>query len=204
MPVKHLIILLPLLVAGCARTGSATPSDNKTDPAVAQALAEPLMSDQQMAGASSPDALQPGEQPATLPVPIDARIDTAGAPTLGTVAAEAVKMPDFANCPADLAYSAMWSLKLPARLGLPQAARLAEAAGRDRPGCAIRIVRYAMPGAPASVLDDFEAQATGANFVTGRSGDMLTGARAGDGTAFRIGATASQDGSRVDLVTRSR
>jgi hypothetical protein len=41
-------------------------------------------------------------------------------------------------------------------------------------------------------------------FVVSTSGSMILGKREQDGLAFRMDATLSKDGSRVDLVTRSR
>lgn len=201
---KHAFILIPLLVAACSATKPDASRDNETDPAIADALAGPVMSDMQMSGAASPDALRPGEQPATLPVPLDARLDMAGAPTLGEVAAKARSKTGFAGCPADIAYSAMWSLKLPASLALPKEARLAEAAGSDGAGCALRIVRFAMPRAPASVRGAYEAIATREGFAVTKAGNTLGGTRARDGMAFQLETALSKDGTRVDLVTRSR
>lgn len=197
-------LALPLLLVACSPPQTGATRDNETDPAVADAMAGPVMSDMQMSGAASPDALRPGEQPATLPVPLDARIDTAGAPTLGALAAEAVRDPAFAGCAPDIGYSAMWSLKLPAPLALPKEARLAEAAGADRPGCALRIVRFAMPGAPAAVRASFAALASREGFDVAEAGTVTRARRARDGMAFRVDATLSKDGTRVDLVTRTR
>jgi hypothetical protein len=195
---------LLLIVAACSGGERNKTPDNESDPAVTEALAEPVMSDMQMSGAASPDALRPGEQPATLPVPLDARIDTMGAPTLGDIVANAVREPAFAGCAAEIGYSAMWSLKLPAPLALPKDARLAEAAGSDRAGCGLRVVRFALPGAPAASRTGYESFAKREGFVVSTSGSMITGLRTKDGLAFRMDVTLSKDGSRVDLVTRSR
>ncbi len=196
--------LFPLFLAACSQPPADAARDNETDPAVADAMAGPVMSDMGMSGAASPDALRPGEQPATLPVPLDARLDTAGAPTLGAIAVEAVRDPAFAGCVPELGYSAMWSVKLPALLALPKEARLAEAAGYDRPGCALRIVRFAMPGAPAAVRARYAALAEREGFEVAEAGTVTGARRARDGMAFRIDATLSKDGTRVDLAVRSR
>jgi hypothetical protein len=193
-----------LLLSACSAPSTDTARDNASDPAIADAVAGPLMSDMQMGGAASPDALRPGEQPVTLPVPIDARIDTAGAPTLGESVAQAVRDPGFAGCTPEIGYSAMWSVKLPAPLSMPKDARLAEAAGRDGAGCALRIVRFALPGAPAATIAAYETLAKREGFAvtTGKTG--LAATRARDGLAFHVTAALSADGTRVDLVTRSR
>jgi hypothetical protein len=193
-----------VLLSACSSPSADRAGDNASDPAIADAVAGPLMSDGQMGGAASPDALRPGEQPATLPVPIDARIDTAGAPTLGQVVAATLRDPAFAGCSAEIGYSAMWSVKLPAPLALPKDARLAEAAGRDGAGCALRIVRFAQPGAPAATIAAYEALAKREGFAVVAGKAALTAMRARDGIAFQVEAALSTDGTRVDLVTRSR
>jgi len=197
-------ILLPLLAAACSAAKPNAARDNETDPAIADALAGPVMSDMQMSGAASPDALRPGEQPATLPVPLDARLDMADAPTLGEVVAKAKQDAGFAGCPINLAYTAMYSLKLPEPLALPKEARLAEAAGSDGSGCALRIVRFAMPGAPAAVRGRYEELAKREGFTVTKAESTLAAARTRDGMAFRVETALSKDGTRVDLVTRSR
>jgi len=201
---KYAFILMPLLGTACSATKPADARDNETDPAIADALAGPVMSDMQMSGSASADALRPGEQPATLPVPIDARLDMAGASTLGEVVTKARQDAGFAGCPPTLTYTAMFSLKLPEPLALPKEARLAEAAGSDGSGCALRIVRFAMPGAPATVRTRYEDLAKREGFVVTKAENSLTGARARDGMAFRVETALSKDGTRVDLVTRSR
>jgi len=201
---KYAFILLPLLGTACSATKPDTARDNATDPAIAEALAEPVMSDMQLSGAASADALRPGEQPATLPVPLDARLDMAGAATLGEVVAKARQEAGFAGCPISLAYTAMYVVKLPEPLALPKEARLAEAAGSDGSGCALRIVRFAMPGAPVAVRRRYEELAKREGFTVIKAENTLSGARARDGMAFRIETALSKDGTRVDLVTRSR
>lgn len=202
---KRAVALILLVVAACSGADRATMPDNQTDPAIAEALAGPLMSDMQMGGAASPDALRPGEQPATLPVPLDARIDTAGAPTLGQVSTRVTSSDAaFAGCSALVSYSAMRSLKLPAPLALPKDARLVEAGGSDRPGCSLGVVRFALPGAPASTRARYETAAKREGFAVTTTGNTVTGVRARDGMAFRIETALSKDGTRVDLVARSR
>jgi hypothetical protein len=198
------VFIIALLLAGCGAAPNAASRDNESDPAVAEAMAGAVMSDMQMAGASAPDALRPGEQPATLPVPLDARIDTAGAPTLGQVAAQAIRDPGFAGCVGDIGYSAMWSVKLPPVLALPKDARLAEAAGADRAGCGLRVVRFALPGAPAATVESYEALAKREGFVVTAQKTSLIATRTKDGMTFRVDTELSKDGTRVDLVTRTR
>ncbi len=162
------------------------------------------MTDMTMGAAAAPDALRPGDQPAALPVPLDARIDTEGALPLGEVVRALANVPAFAGCDGALSYSAQWSLKLPAGLALPKDARLSEAAGSDARACLIRIVRFALSGTPEAVLRDYGARAGQAGLVATTSGNTLTAIRKADGTAFLVTAAISKDGTRVDLITRAR
>jgi hypothetical protein len=200
----RVLLLCPLLLVACSSPGTGGAGENASDPAVADAMAGPILSDAQMGGTASSDALRPNEQPAALPVPLDARIDTEGAPTLGEVAAKAVADPAFAGCTAQIGYSAMWSVKLPPVLALPKEARLAEAAGYDQNGCALRIVRFAMPGAPATVLSSYETLAKREGFAVTTDKTTVVASRAKDGIALRIETALSKDGTRVDLAVRSR
>jgi hypothetical protein len=193
-----------VLMAGCKPASQAEIAKNTADPAIAGAMAEPIMTDTQMGEAASPGTLRPGDQPASVAVPPDLIVDTAGAPTLGAVAAARVREPAFAGCKAMIGYSAQWSLKLPAALALPKTARLSEGAGSDTPGCALRIIRFGMASPPATVAAGYEAIAKQEGFVTSRSGDTITATRARDGAAFQIEAVANADGSRVDLSSRTR
>lgn len=192
--------LLILVLAGCDGT-VPDPPRNFADPAVAEALSEPLLTDLDMHGATAPDAIGPTTQPATMQIPPDAVVDTIGAATLGQVAAARVREPGFAGCNPAIGYTAQWSLRLPRWLQLPDGAHLAEAAGSDRPGCALRIIRFGMIGTPAQMLDRYAVIAKRAGFGIGRGPAMLRAARLADGAAFRIDTTAVPNGSRIDLVT---
>ncbi len=197
-------LLATLALAACSAPQSADDRSNATDPAVADAMAGPIMTDMAMGGAAAPDALRPGNQPPSLPVPIDARLDMGDAAPLGEVVRLRMREAAFAGCAPAIAYSALWSLKLPKPFDLPKDARLSEAAGSDRAGCGLRIVRIALPGAPDKVLGDYDALAKGAGFAATKAGATLTGVRAKDGAALWINAVASKDGTRVDLITRAR
>lgn len=195
---------LPFLtmLAACSAAPTVDAPVNATDPAIADAMAGPIMSDMGLSGAAAPDALMPGEQPATLPVPLDALIDTDGAPTLGEVARARLAEPAFAGCDPKIAYSALYSVKLPAPLALPKVARLSEAAGSDRAGCALRIVRFAVPGAPQKALDGYARLAQNAGLTVGRGASEIRAS--GAARTVHVTAVASRDGTRVDLAVRSR
>lgn len=190
--------LLLLLLVACGPDVTVNDSANATDPAIADALAGPILTDVQMTIAP------PAAQPTTLLVPGDALVDTAGAPTLGELAAARVRDPAFAGCAPDITYSAQWSVRLPAPLALPKGARLSEGGGSDRPGCALRIVRFGLAGTPAAALGSYAAIAARDGYTVVKADRTLSATRARDGTAFYVDAFASNDGVRVDLMTRTR
>jgi hypothetical protein len=66
--------ILMLLLGACHGAQPEKPSQprNFADPAVSEALAEPMMSDMDLQAAASPDALLPSDQPATMQIPTDA------------------------------------------------------------------------------------------------------------------------------------
>ncbi len=193
-----------LLLAGCKPAAQTEAPKNTVDPAIAGAMADPILTDPQLGGAAAPDALRPGDLPASLPVPPELVVDTAGAPTLGAVAAARAREPAFAGCKAAIGYSAQWSLKLPAMLALPKPARLSEGAGGDAPGCALRIVRFGLPSPPGTVIGDYEAIAKREGFVVSKTETALIATRTRDGAAFQIDAVANAEGTRVDLSSRTR
>jgi hypothetical protein len=197
--IMRIISLVSLLsIAACAPQAPSDTGGNATDPAITQALSDPLLTDVRL---DNPPLMQ---QPATALIPVDARIDTAGAPTLGAVAITRLHDAAFARCSPQISYSARWSLSLPARLALPDGARLSEAAGNDQPGCALRLMRFAMPGTPAMAIDRYAALAQQNGFTMARADGTISAAHPADGTVFHVDAVASADGTRIDLTVRTR
>ncbi|MDB5702707.1 MAG: hypothetical protein JWL66_2906 [Sphingomonadales bacterium] len=174
---------------------------NFADPAVGEALSEPLMSDVDMRGAAASDALRPADQPATMQIPGDAMVETDGAPTLGQVATARIKQPGFSGCDPTVAYSAQWSLRLPTWLDLPPRARLAEAAGSDTPTCKLRIIRFGVTGTPTETLRHYAVLGKRAGFLVRPGKTSIIATRASDGAAFHIHATAISDGTRIDQTS---
>ena len=199
MTARHVFIIVPMLLAGCG----GAPSDNTgnvTDPAVAEAINQPILTDPQLRASTAPDALRPQDQPAMLAPPAETLVDVTGAPTLGEVAAAQSRTPAFSGCSPAISYSAQWSLRFPDLLALPEHARLAEAAGSTSPTCALRIMRFALPSSPAETLDRYAALAAKSGYAVARAGNSLTATQSGNG-AFHIDVTAIRDGTRIDLIS---
>jgi hypothetical protein len=194
------LTLATLTLAAC-HAPQTDEQRNFADPAVGEALSEPLMSDVDMRSAAAPDALRPADQPATMQIPGDAMVATDGAPTLGQVATAQIGQAGFSGCNPAIAYSAQWSLRLPTWLELPASARLAEAAGSDTPGCKLRIVRFGMTGTPTALLQHYTVVGKRAGFLLQPGKASITATRASDGAAFHIDATAISNGTRIDLAS---
>ncbi|CAN5241091.1 hypothetical protein BH09PSE3_BH09PSE3_13370 [soil metagenome] len=192
---------IPALALGGCQSPAPEQTRNAADPAVAEALSQPLMTDLDMQGAAAPDALRPSDQPATMQIPTDAVVDISEAPMLGQLVTARIREPAFAKCNPAVRYSAQWSLRLPDWIELPDGAHLAEAAGSDSPACALRIIRFGMSGTPALALDHFAAAAKHDGFAIQRSANSLSASRALDGAAFRVDATVIASGTRIDAVS---
>lgn len=193
-------LILVLASAACHPAPPEQPR-NFADPAVTEALYEPLLTDVELRGAAGSDALRPDQQPPVMQIPGDAIVDTAGAMGLGQLAALRVQEAAFTGCSAAIGYSAQWSVRLPEWLALPDGAHLAEAAGSDAKGCALRIVRFGMRGEVTAALDNYVAIAKRGGFAVERGTGTLIARRAGDGAAFRVDATTIAAGTRIDLTS---
>ena len=111
-------LVLLLLISAC---GTAPPDAavNETDPAITDALADPIMADPRL-------ALQDRGGAIGVPTGIDGGEH---ALTLGQIAAARVGEAPFAGCDARIDYAFAWMARLPADLTLPDTAKVSEAAG---------------------------------------------------------------------------
>lgn len=159
------------------------------------------MSDVDLGAASSPDALHPADEPATMQIPADAIVDTRGAMTLRDVARARVRDAAFTGCNTDVAYSTQWSIRLPDWIDLPDDARVAEAAGSDSPICALRIVRFGVVGTPQQAMARYAVLVKKAGFAVTIGSASLMAVRKRDGAAFHVDAVATTDGTRIDLTS---
>jgi hypothetical protein len=192
---RGLIVLSMLLLAGCG----AAPEERRveTDPAVADALADPVMADPQLVlqhGGGSPTGVPLGGIP---DMPDDM-------PTPGELARTWVKDAAFIGCDAKIAYAYAWMARLPAGLSLPVAAQVTEAGGSESPNCAFRVVRYGIVQLPPDVAAAWRSAGTGAGYTLSGDDKALRGFRKRDAAAFVLTVQPSKTGSSVDLVTKSR
>jgi hypothetical protein len=177
---------LLLVLAGC---GTATPEAtvNETDPAITDALADPIMADPRL-------ALQDRGGAIGVPTGSDG---SDHAQTLGQIAAARVREAAFAGCDAKISYAFAWMARLTTDLALPATARVSEAAGSDAKACNLRIVRYNV-ARPSAEVDAFYRKK---GFALTSNNGAISGARSTDGTAYWVSISATQNGATVDFVT---
>ena len=188
---RNALMPVVLVLSSCGATPVATV--NETDPALTDALSDPVMADPQL-------SLQ--RDGGAVGVPVGAMPDRAGEalPTLGQIAALRVRDEAFAGCNAAVSYSYAWMARLPAELALPAVAMVAEAAGNDGKACALRIVRYGTPQSPADVAAHYRQQARAGGYALAGEDGALHGRRARDGAAFWVTIALVGGGAQVDLI----
>ena len=195
------------------------------DPQLREALAGQIMVDPGLTQSANANAVRPPNQPVSdmlpsLPLPadpVDAKTlksaplaardcpecrASAGAFTL---AAKAGQQAGNAACVGGLRYSAGWAGRLPAAFAVYPGGQVAEAAGNDAQGCALRIVSIRTSAPAAKVIDYYYTRASGAGYSAEHKMDgaqhVLGGTR-GD-AAYMIYATArTGGGTDVDLVVK--
>lgn len=198
------------------------------DPALTAALRDQIMVDPQLVQQANDDSIRPPTRPASGAIPAD---DIAGAVprpamtealrpapaasadcphcvaaraslTLGALAeAQGGKA---GRCAATVAYSAGWANRLPAGVPLYPDARVAEAAGADGAGCALRIVSFASAAPMQRLLDFYYTKASAAGYAAGHQADgaeHVLGGRRKDGAAFlAVMRPRAGGGTDVDLM----
>ena len=202
-------LALVLLLVACDKPAPRAVPGGAIDPAVAAALADPLMTDPDLSVQANIDTLRPSDQPfqASVPlgVPAGARPDVA--PTLGA-RAKAVSVADraaaFAGCDLAVGYGQRWADRLPSELTLPQEAQVSEAAGSDSGTCRLRVVSFVLSDSPDAALSRYRDVARRAGYAVGETrdaDDVVLSARRSDGTAFVATIAGSDSGSAIDLMT---
>jgi len=208
-------------------TAAPTPA---RDPALTASLADQIMVDPTLAQGSNANAVRPPPRPdpgSTPPVdiaqisdPVDAATlshaptptgdcpecrAATGALTLGALAGRQ-HSPRTADCANGIGYSAAWANRLPADLPLYPDARVVEAAGADRTGCALRVVTFASSAALGKIVDWYYTQATRAGYSAGHKTDgkqhVLAGTRGADAYVVYVSPRAG-GGTDIDLVVNA-
>lgn len=180
-----LFLLPPLAVlAACGGKEARAPDPQPRDPAIAAALAEPLMTDPDLSALSAGSSALAGGGPASGEVPLlrndpqilsdiaDEALRLAGgrleflpqagggsgqslALQAGTAVAVAELLPgETRRCASLATYGAIWAAQLPAALPVYPRAHVREAAGSDAAGCRLRAINFVSP-APAGDIAAF-------------------------------------------------
>ncbi len=173
---------------------------NATDPALTAALHDQIMVDPALAQSSNGNAVRPPPRPDPLSTPLDAPSGgrtVNGAATLGAMAEQA---PGIGGCAAAIRYSAVWSTRLPAAFPLYPDAAVAEAAGNDAGGCALRVVSFSVAASPARTLAWYAGRARAHGYSAERTGDARLAGTRGDATYVVYTQARTGGGSDVDLI----
>jgi hypothetical protein len=205
-----------------AAVNSTSPA---ADPALRSALRDQIMVDPALVQQANGDALRPPPQPQTGMVAPDRVMEPRAAErdkvrpappptpncpqcaaarrslTLGALAESQGSR--TAGCAEAVNYSAAWANRLPASVPLYPDARVAEAAGADRPGCRLRVVNFASAAPMKRLLDWYYTRTADAGFAVQHQADgkmhVLGGTKSGG--AFLLILTPRADGgTEADLM----
>jgi hypothetical protein len=188
-------LVLVLSLAGCGRAEREPAAPAPVDPAIADALADPIMTDLELAVQNEAHAAIGVSGPVNAALPPIDRSDEAisaakaaagtirGAPPAepGDTKAlrEAVTAGQMASaariatpaCIGEIRYTARWAAQLPAGFDLYPRGAVEEAAGVARPGCAFRVVHYATPVPVEDVIAFHHAGLRAAGYPAQRLAD---------------------------------
>ncbi len=196
------LMLLCLALAACADEAARDEQTRAAliarDPVMARALADPLMSDPDLASRNEANAALGFADSHALPViaasPADIRAARdrmrlelladgpipnlpravkpgAGVTMLGPMASPAALLAAVgapATCASGLREDFALAASLPPLALLPPQAMVVQAGGADAPGCAVRIIRYRIAASPEDVLQYHYAKARRAGFKSVR------------------------------------
>ncbi len=217
------------LLCGCAREAAPDAGDTR-DPQVAAALADPLMTDPDLAsqnrvgvaltGDGVPTALIPtedisgdnraaakadaiallGASPPAAPV----ASGSDGAQAGGTAQLSWLQAFGAKACANAASWTFSWAAKMPATLPIYPRGHVQEALGSDGAGCAMRAVNFRTQVTASDVLDFYAAAArkAGLQTVHRASGDahMISGRQGAAGFAVYV-RPGPEGMTDVDLVT---
>ncbi|MCM8729664.1 hypothetical protein ACFO8O_01590 [Hephaestia sp. GCM10023244] len=226
-------MLAAFALAACGREAPNAAAPSRVagfDPALAEALADPILVDPDLGQQANGDALRPPDRPPSgglppiaiaplappvvpageMPAPhadCPACKQARGALTLGALAAVQAD-PALRGCAAQLRYSARWAARMPAALPLASDARVLIAAGADSDRCALRAVRFVSAASVEDVMRIYHAHAAAAGFTADYGMDgalaVLRGSRARGRHGYVVVAQPYADGgSLVDLVVNA-
>lgn len=194
-----------LVLAACGETRNTNTADS-ADPAATAAVADPIMTDAQLARRSNTDGFRPADEPfqALVPPGMPDPLRDGAPPTVVARMASALTKDVFAGCNRAIGYSFGWAARLPENLALPANARVAEAAGSDSAGCTLRLIAYDTEAAPDAIADTYRrtAKSAGMRLSEAREGEATVLTASGAPGAFVAAVyPAKGGGSAVDLMS---
>ena len=210
-----------------ALTGNVAASAG--DPALTAALRDQIMVDPALVQQANDDTVRPPTQPEAGAVPTDGIAVAAMAkvpdqPGIGSAPSPSKDCPQCAvarqtltigalaqkqggrpgQCASRVSYATGWANRLPAALPLYPDARVAEAAGTDGNGCALRIVSFASATPMQRLIDFYYSKASAAGFDAGHQangGEHVLAGKSRSGAAFLAVFRSRRDGGTdVDLM----
>jgi hypothetical protein len=222
------IVVLCLITASCSEE-AGPPPDQRGDPAVAQALDDPLMTDPDLSarneGASAITVQTDGALPVLPASPeaiAEARAEAAalvGGERLSPLPAPTAKVPALPDghkpadhlavlrgktaCRAKLADSAIWAARLPAALPIYPHGATQAATGGAGMGCRVIAVAFTTPIRPSEVLAFYWHRARMGRLAPVHASAGVTQVLQGEGEGTAFDLRVRQDGEEtlVELAT---
>jgi hypothetical protein len=133
---------------------------------------------------------------------------TGGDTTLGALAERQAVEPDFQTCTEPVSYGMEWASTLPRAFDIYPGAEVLEAAGKNTPGCRVRVVSFRAGADMQRLLDWYYTRAVRSGYSSEhqlRHGNhVLGGYRSRDeGAYYIIFASRADGGTDVDIVANN-
>ncbi len=202
-------LLLPLLAAATLGACDNTPSPDEraaarrtalaeTDPAVIEALADPIMSDRDLSAADDSLRVRHIGGPAVVSVPPRSKANAKMLAALDGL------LPEPA-CETGFKSGAVWLGEIPAAFAVYPGATNVSAEGLDKGSCRVRVAGFEAAATPWTILSHYRRRATEAGYASDlkrRGADhVLTGSRASDRASFYMIVSPRAKTSSVALLT---
>ena len=211
-------LLLAALLAACG-DDAPPPIVPDEDPALSRALAEPLLTDPDLTSLNranavadipsqdrslpsieaGPEALAGAREDALRLVGGAGRMQRAPEPR-----EVASALPNQGDCAARTERTMRWAARMPAAFPVyPRGAAL-EAAGTDKAGCALRVVKFVTPVPLGEVIDFYFTRARGAGYSAAhllQDGDNVLAGKKGAASYVIHARRLPSGNTEVDLVT---
>jgi hypothetical protein len=210
------LALTVLMLAACGTEEPVAVPDD--DPALAAALAGPILVDPDLVGQNransavalpSHDGSLPSVDagPEVIAAARDEALELVGGPGRMRQAPEGenIAVPDVElNCGEHALRTALWAARMPAAFPVYPRGAVQEAIGTDSDGCALRRVNFITPVPLDEVIDFYFTRARAAGYSTdriARKDDNLLAGKKG-AAAYTVSARRLSSGNtEVDLVT---